>query len=123
MSETDSGTPSTMGEVISEPIEQQPAAAPVQDRAVSNEEAMIAQALSRIKKQAGQSEKTGRIVEQILDSLKKTNKERAKHSKHVEQQNKKILMQIAQLQKKIAKAKTAAKPKSSKKKKAGSKKR
>jgi hypothetical protein len=120
MSEADSGTPATIEveTVASEPAEQQSPAVPVQERVTSNEEVMIAQALSRIKKQSKQLEKTSRIVQQVLDSLKKADKERARHSKQVEQQNKKVLSQIAQLQKKVAKAKSTAKKKSGKKKKA-----
>ena len=120
MSEADSGTPATIEveTVASEPAEQQSPAVPVQERVTSNEEVMIAQALSRIKKQSKQLEKTSRIVQQVLDSLKKADKERARHSKQVEQQNKKVLSQIAQLQNKVAKAKSTAKKKSGKKKKA-----
>ena len=120
MSEADSATPAAIEveTVASEPAEQQSPAVPVQERVVSNEEVMIAQALSRIKKQSKQLEKTGKVVQQVLDSLKKADKERARHSKQVEQQNKKVLSQIAQLQKKLAKPKSAGKPKSSKKKKA-----
>ena len=120
MSEADSGTPATIEveTVASEPAEQQSPAVPVLERVTSNEEVMIAQALSRIKKQSKQLEKTSRIVQQVLDSLKKADKERARHSKQVEQQNKKVLSQIAQLQNKVAKAKSTAKKKSGKKKKA-----
>ena len=120
MSEADSGTPATIEveTVASEPAEQQSPAVPVQERVTSNEEVMIAQALSRIKKQSKQLEKTGKVVQQVLDSLKKADKERVRHSKQVEQQNKKVLSQIAQLQKKVAKAKSTAKKKSGKKKKA-----
>ncbi len=124
MSEADSATPAAteIETVASEPAEQSPAV-PVQERVVSNEEVMIAQALSRIKKQSKQLEKTGKVVQQVLDSLKKADKERARHSMQVEQQNKKVLSQIAQMQKKLAKPKSAGKPKSSKKKKANPKKR
>ena len=125
MSEADSATPAApeIETVASEPAKQQSPAMPVPERVVSNEEVMIAQALSRIKKQSKQLERTGKVVQQVLDSLKKADKERVRHSKQVEQQNKKVLSQIAQLQKKLAKAKSAAKPKSSKKKKARPKKR
>jgi hypothetical protein len=125
MSEAESATPAAIEveTVASEPAEQQSPAVPVQERVVSNEEVMIAQALSRIKKQSKQLEKTGKVVQQVLDSLKKADKERVRHSKQVEQQNKKVLSQIAQLQKKLAKPKSASKKKSSKKKKAGPKKR
>lgn len=126
MSEADSGTPATIEveTVASEPAEQQQSpAVPVQERVTSNGEVMVAQALSRIKKQSKQLEKTDRIVQQVLDSLKKADKERARHSKQVEQQNKKVLSQIAQLQKKLAKPKSAAKKKSGKKKKLKSRKR
>jgi hypothetical protein len=125
MSEAESATPAAIEveTVASEPAEQQSPAVPVQERVVSNEEVMIAQALSRIKKQSKQLEKTGKVVQQVLDSLKKADKERIRHSKQVEQQNKKVLSQIAQLQKKLAKPKSAGKPKSSKKKKAKPKKR
>jgi hypothetical protein len=125
MSEADSGTPATIEveTVASEPAEQQSPAVPVQERVTSNGEVMVAQALSRIKKQSKQLEKTGRIVQQVLDSLKKADKERVRHSKQVEQQNKKVLSQIAQLQKKLAKPKSAAKKKSGKKKKLKSRKR
>lgn len=125
MSEAESATPAAIEveTVASEPAEQQSPAVPVQERVVSNEEVMIAQALSRIKKQSKQLEKTGKVVQQVLDSLKKADKERVRHSKQVEQQNKKVLSQIAQLQKKLAKPKSASKKKSSKKKKARPKKR
>lgn len=124
MSEADSATPvaTEVETIASEPAEQSPAV-PVQERVVSNEEVMIAQALSRIKKQSKQLEKTSGIVQQVLDSLKKADRERARHSKQVEQQNKKVLSQIVQLQKKLAKAKSAAKPKSGKKKKFTSRRR
>lgn len=100
-------------------------ALPVSERMVSNEEMMIAQVLSRTKKNAKQLERASKMVEHALNALKRADKERVKHSKQVEQQNKKILSQLAQLQKQVKKAKSAAgrKPTRTAKKKAKSRKR
>ncbi|MEO9294563.1 MAG: hypothetical protein ABI347_03070 [Nitrososphaera sp.] len=100
--------------VVTEPTTEP--ALPVPERTVSNEEAMIAQVLSRTKKNAKQLERAARMVEQVLGALKKADKERVKHSKQVEQQNKKILSQLAQLQKQVKKAKASATPKRAAKK-------
>src|SRR5437016_5860937 len=88
--EGDSGMqPTEIAETeVTEPTAAEPAL-PVPERAMSNEEAMIAQALSKIKKNAKQLEKTARTVDQVLESLKRADKERGKHSRQVEQQNKK----------------------------------
>lgn len=109
---------------VTEPSTLEPAL-PVPERTVSNEEVMIAQVLSRTKKNSKQLERASRMVEQALDALKRADKERVKHSKQVEQQNKKILSQLAQLQKQVKKAKGAAggRPKRTAKKKAKSRKR
>ena len=110
--------------VVTEPSTTEPAL-PVREVAPPNGEVMIAQVLSRTKKQAKQLERATKMVGQALDALKKADKERVKHSKQVEQQNKKILSQLAQLQKQVKKSKGAAsKPKRmAKKKKAKSRRR
>lgn len=117
--EGDSGMqpPATIEATTAEPATAEQAL-PVPEIALSNEEAMIAQVLSRAKKNAKQIERATRLAEQALDSLRKAEKERVKHSRQVEQQNKKILSQLAQLQKQVKKAKSpAAKPKRAAKKK------
>lgn len=83
---------------------------PLPERAVSNEEVMIAQALSRIKKNAKVLEKTGKMLGQVLDSLKRAEKESAGHAKQVAAQNKKLASQVAQLQKRVARIKSAPAP-------------
>lgn len=104
---TEENTMAAAGGEGAEASSQSPSAAPslpMPERTVSNEEAMIAQVLSRVKKQAKQIEKMQKTVGQILDSLKRADKERAKHGRQVEQQNKKMMSQVAQLQKRLAKA-------------------
>jgi hypothetical protein len=89
---------------------------PLPERTMSNEEVMIAQALSRIKKNAKVLEKTNKMLGQVLDTLKRAEKESAVHSRQMASQNKKLLSQIAQLQKRVAKIKSTPKPKPVKKK-------
>lgn len=84
------------------PMQEGSAAAP------TNSEVMVAQVLSRMKKQARQLEKTGKMVEQVLSSLKKADAERSRHARQVEQQNKKLLSQIDQMRKQIARSKKSA---------------
>lgn len=87
---------------------------PMQESAgPTNSEVMVAQVLSRMKKQARQLERTGRMVEQVLGSLKKADAERSRHARQMEQQNKKLLSQIDQMRKQIAKSKKSAAPKTS----------
>lgn len=100
-------SPAAIEIVVTEPSITEPAL-PVPEVALSNGEVMIAQVLSRTKKQAKQLERATKMVEQALDALKKADKERVKHSKQVEQQNKKILSQLVQLQKQVKKSKGAA---------------
>jgi hypothetical protein len=90
---------------------------PLPERTMSNEEVMIAQALSRIKKNTKVLEKTNKMLGQVLETLKRGEKESAVHSRQVTSQNKKLLSQIAQLQKRMAKIKSTPKPKPVKKKK------
>lgn len=89
---------------------------PLPERTMSNEEVMIAQALSRIKKNAKVLEKTNKMLGQVLDTLKRGEKESAVHTRQMASQNKKLLSQIAQLQKRVAKIKNTPKPKPVKKK-------
>jgi hypothetical protein len=96
--------------------QQQTPSTPLPERTMTNEEAMIAQALSGIKKNAKVLEKTNKMLGQVLDSLKRAEKESAGHAKQMAAQNKKLQSQIAQLQKRVAKAKSAPKPKPAKKK-------
>jgi hypothetical protein len=98
-------------------------AMPLPERSATNEEAMIANALSRIKKNAKILEKTNRTLGQILDALKKADKESAAHARQVEAQNKKVLAQIAQLQKRLPKAGKKSAPKKAAKKKPKAKRR
>ncbi len=118
--EGDSGAqPAAMEAGIAEPqVTETEQAMPLPERSATNEEAMIANALSRIKKNAKILEKTNRTLGQILDALKKADKERAGHARQVEAQNKKLLAQIAQLQKRLPKggSKSAPKKKTAKKK-------
>lgn len=91
-------------------------AMPLPERSATNEEAMIANALSRIKKNAKTLERTNRTLDQILSTLRKADKERAGHTRQVEAQNKKLLAQIAQLQKRLPKAGKKNAPKKARKK-------
>lgn len=119
--EGDSGMPATseagayeattQQTIMSEPTTPLPEVAP------SNAEAMAAQALSKIKKQAQQIEKTSRTVAQIAASLKKAQSGLATHEKQQNQQIKRLSSQIAQLQKQMAKARSAGKKSAGKKKK------
>ncbi|HEY7508094.1 MAG TPA: hypothetical protein VH677_03115 [Nitrososphaera sp.] len=90
-------------------------AVPLPERSATNVEAMIAGTLSRMKKNAKILEKNNKTLGQILDALKKAEKERAGHSRQVEAQNKKLLAQIAQMQKRLSKS-AAPKKKAAKKK-------
>lgn len=98
-------TPTTTTEQMTLPMQE--TAAP------TNSEVMVAQVLSRMKKQARQLERTGRMVEQVLGSLKKADAERSRHARQMEQQNKKLLYQIDQMRKQLAKSKKGAAPKAS----------
>ncbi|WP_148700349.1 hypothetical protein [Candidatus Nitrososphaera evergladensis] len=98
--------------------QQQQPSMPLPERTVTNEEVMIAQALSRIKKNAKVLEKTNKMLGQVLDSLKRAEKESAGHARQVASQNKKLASQIAQLQKRVAKIKSAPAAKPARKKKA-----
>lgn len=116
--EGDSGMPPTVIEAgNAEPqvieVEQ---AIPLPERSATNVEAMIAGTLSRMKKNAKILEKNNKTLGQILDALKKAEKERAGHSRQVEAQNKKLLAQIAQMQKRLSKKSAAPKKKAIKKK-------
>ncbi|MER3408128.1 MAG: hypothetical protein C4292_05130 [Nitrososphaera sp.] len=54
------------------------------------------------------------MVEQVLSSLKKADAERSRHARQVEQQNKKLLSQINQMRKQIARSKKSAAVKATK---------
>ncbi|MEO9364223.1 MAG: hypothetical protein ABI348_10020 [Nitrososphaera sp.] len=97
-------------------MQQESLTMPLPERTVTNEEVMIAQALSRIKKNAKVLEKTNKMLGQVLDSLKRAEKESAGHARQVAAQNKKLASQIAQLQKRVAKAKSAPAPRPAAKK-------
>jgi hypothetical protein len=99
-------------EQVSETQQQQSSSStmPLPERTVTNEEVMIAQALSRIKKNAKVLEKTNKMLGQVLDSLKRAEKESAGHARQVAAQNKKLASQITQLQKRVAKIKSAPAP-------------
>ena len=92
-------------------------ATPLPEVTPTNAETMAAQALSKIKKQAQQIEKTNRAVAQVAASLKKAENGRAAQAKQAAQQVKRLRLQIAQLQKQLAKAKSAGKKAGGKKKK------
>jgi hypothetical protein len=94
-------------------------AMPLPEISATNQEAMIAGVLSRIKKNAKVLEKTNKILGQVLDALKKADKERTVHARQVEAQNKKLLAQIAQLQKRLPKAGKKSAPKKARKKSKG----
>lgn len=120
-SEGDSGMqPAAMQTGVEEPqVIETEQAMPLPEHSATNQEAMIAGALSRIKKNAKVLEKTNKTLGQILDALKKADKERATHARQVEAQNKKLLAQIAQLQKRLSKAGSKSAPKKAKKKSKG----
>ena len=98
---------------------------PLPERIITNEEAMMAQALSKIKKNAKVLENTTKMITKVLDLLKRVEKESASQARESAMQNKKLILQIAQLQKRIMKMKSNAVVRStvaSKKKKKGKRK-
>jgi hypothetical protein len=123
--EGDSGIPATTETSVYETVQETTTSepmTPLPEATPSNAETMAAQALSKIKKQAQEIEKTRKAVAQLETSAKKAQNGLATHEKKQNQQIKRLTSQIAQLQKRIAKAKSAGK-KSSAKKKARPKKR
>lgn len=122
--EGDSGiavTTETSAYETTQPTTSEPAT-PLPEVPPSNAEAMAAQALSKIKKQAQEMEKTRKSLAQITASVKKAQGGLAAHEKKQNQQIKRLTSQIAQLQKRIAK-KSVGKKSAGKKKKARPKKR
>jgi hypothetical protein len=107
-----------MGDAGAEPI-----AAP--EPAVSNQEAMVAQTLSRVKKQSKQIEKANKLLAQLPGQFKDLDKKQSKQFRQVDQQVRHLQSQLKQLQKQVARIKvgaaTAGGSGSKKKKKAGKK--
>ncbi len=118
--EGDSGIPATTETSVYEATHETTASeptTPLPEAAPSNAEAMAAQALSKIKKQAQEIEKTRKAVAQLAASAKKAQNGLATHEKKQGQQIKRLTSQIAQLQKQLAKVKGAGKKSGAKKKK------
>ncbi|MEM3159822.1 MAG: hypothetical protein QXJ74_03470 [Nitrososphaera sp.] len=125
--EGDSGMPAASEAGVYETTQQTTTsepATPLPEVVPTNAEAMAAQALSKIKKQAQQIEKTSKAVAQLAASVKKAQNGLAAHEKQQSQQLRRLSSQVAQLQKQVAKARSAGKKKpAGKKKKARPKKR
>lgn len=117
--EGDSGMPAASEAGVYETTQQTTTsepATPLPEVAPSNAEAMAAQALSKIKKQAQQIEKTSKAVAQLAASVKKSQNGLAAHEKQQNQQIKRLSSQIAQL-KQVTKARSVGKKSAGKKKK------
>jgi hypothetical protein len=87
---------------------------------VSNQEAMVAQTLSRVKKQSKQLDKVNKILGQLPGQFKDLDKKQSRQSKQIEQQVRQLQSQVKQLQKQVARIKTSGsktKKKASKKQK------
>ena len=106
------------------PLEQEQAVIPETAQEVaapvtSNQEAMTALVLSRVKKQAKQLENLTRLVGQITPQIRNLDKRQAGQSKLVSQQLRVLQNQVVQIQKQVGRLKTsAAKPTKKKAKKA-----
>ena len=94
-------------------VESTAATAPIV--AVSNQEAMVAQTLSRLKKQSKQVEKASKLIAQIPGQLKDLEKRQAKQFGRIDRQLRQLQSQINALQKRIPRKAAVS---SSKKKKA-----
>jgi Mg2+ and Co2+ transporter CorA len=104
--------------VTEQVIETPQAETQLPERTMSNEEVMVAQALSKIKKTAKILERTNKTLGQVLDSLKRSEKESATHARQVTAQNKKLMAQLAKLEKRVVSIKTTVpKPKAARKSK------
>jgi hypothetical protein len=93
-----------------QPLEQEPAvtaevtpevAAPT----VSNQEAMTALTLSRVKKQSKQIENLAKLLAQVTPQLRNLERKQAKQIKSVSQQVRVLQNQIRQVQKQVARIK------------------
>jgi septal ring factor EnvC (AmiA/AmiB activator) len=118
--EGDSGIPATTEASIYETTQEMTASAPttpLPEVAPSNAETMAAQALSKIKKQAQEIEKTKKAIAKMTVSAKKAEKGLAAHEKQQNQKIKKLSSQISQLQKQLAKSKSTGKKLGARKKK------
>ena len=91
--------------------------------AVSNQEAMVAQTLSRVKKQSKQIEKANKLLAQLPGQFKDLDKKQSKQFRQVDQQVRQMQSQLKQLQKQVARIKVGAAGGGSKKKKKAGKKR
>jgi len=86
---------------------------------VSNQEAMVAQTLSRVKKQSKQLDKVNKALAQLPSQFKDLDKKQSRQLKQIERQIKQMQSQIKQLQKQMARknAGSNAKKKAGKKRK------
>jgi archaellum component FlaC len=74
---------------------------------VSNQEAMVAQTLSRVKKQSKQLDKVNKMLGQQLGHLKDLDKKQSRQVKQIEQQVRQLQSQVKQLHKQVARTKTS----------------
>ncbi len=115
-----SGIPATTEASIYETTQETAAsepATPLPEATSSNAETMASQALSKIKKQAQEIDKTKKAIAQLAASAKMAQNGLATHEKKQNQQIKRLTSQIAQLQKQLAKVKNAGKKSRAKKRK------
>jgi len=75
---------------------------------VSNQEAMVALTLSRVKRQSKQIENLGRLVGQLPAQLRNLQRSQSKQIKQVQQQIRLLQPQLRQLRKQVGRIKTNA---------------
>ena len=113
----------TIQSVEGQQVEAGAGAEPAAPEPVSNQEAMVAQTLSRVKKQSKQIEKAHKLLAQLPGQFKELDKKQSKQFKQADQQVRQLQSQIKQLQKQMARIKVVSAGGGSKKKKASGKKR
>ena len=97
-----------------QPLEQEtaPAAEPVIESAasntVSNQEAMTALVLGRVKKQSKQIENVTRIVSQLPPQVRNLEKRQSRQAKQLSLQIRALQNQVKQIQKRVSRIKTAS---------------
>jgi len=78
---------------------------------VSNQEVMMAQTLSRLKKQSKQLDKVDKALAQLPSQFKGLEKKQSKQFNQIERQIRQVQLQVKQLQKQVTGVKTSTKKK------------
>ena len=77
---------------------------------VSNQEAMTALVLSRVKKQSKQIETINRLVAQVPSQVRSLDKRQSRQARQLSQQIRVLQNQVKQVQKRVSRIKTASTP-------------